>query len=60
MDNEVTEKEEGKKEVRMSLPEDVHSRVVKYQARLIGRKGEKVTLPDTCVEIIDRATRSVK
>lgn len=60
MDSEVKEKEEGKKEVRMSLPEDVHSRVVKYQARLIGRKGEKVTLPDTCVEIIDRATRSVK
>lgn len=60
MDNEVTEKEEGKKEVRMSLPEDVHSRVVKYQARLIGRRGEKVTLPDACVALLDKATKSLK
>lgn len=62
MDSEVKEKRKARKvvDVRLELPEDVHSRVVRYQARLIGRRGEKVTLPDTCVELLTQATRKVK
>lgn len=58
--DEDMEKTEVVKDVRMKLPESVHERVVKYQARLIGRRGAKVTLPDACVEIITRATKSIK
>lgn len=60
MDSEVNEKEEVTKQIRIELSEDIHGRVVKYQARLIGRKGEKVTLAEACTDIIDKATRSLK
>lgn len=47
-------------QTRLAIPTEVHDRVVKYQARLIGRKGQKVTLADAIVALLSKATKTLK
>jgi hypothetical protein len=60
MSTEVKEKDEEVKQARIEIPANVHERVARHQARLIGRKGEKVTFAEACVDILDKATRKQK
>lgn len=57
MDSESNEKLEGEKQARIAIPGPVHERVLKHQAKLIGRKGRKVTFADACVDLLDVSTK---
>lgn len=59
MSNEVKEKLEVVKQCRLAIPGPIHDRVLKYQAKLIGRKGEKITFADAVVDLLDKGTKSM-
>ncbi len=58
MDNE--EKIEYAVQARIAIPADVHARIVKHQTRLIGRRGEKLTFGDAVIDLLEKATKSLK
>lgn len=60
MSNESKEKPQPMKQARIAIPGNVHDRIVKHQAALIGKKGRKLTFGDACIDLLDKATKAIK
>lgn len=60
MSKEVIEKSEATKKALIEMPASVHARVVRHQRRLIGRRELNVTFADACVDLLEKATKSIK
>lgn len=66
MNSEVKEKLEVGKEdkdtkmVRVEVPTETHRKVMQHQAKLIGQRGRFVTIAETCVDLLIKATRNIK
>lgn len=58
--NVEDKKKDTTKKALIEMPVRVHERIVRHQRRLIGKTQEKVTFADACVDLLDKATKSIK
>lgn len=46
--------------VRLDMPKHLHEKIKRHQAKLIGKKGEYQTFTMAHIDLLEKATKSIK